>query len=105
MDNWGEQVKRTEVTIAEMTAIGLELPADALSMFVKNGNMYLSPPGTDLELTKPGDIIASFHKDFCLFTVHGRCRFSGLYAWLLTGERFPVKLPPKHLLIQGGTQL
>jgi isopenicillin N synthase-like dioxygenase len=54
---------------------------------------------------KINDIIGAFHRDWDLFTVHGKCRYAGLFAWLLTGERFPVTVPDGHLLVQGGKQL
>ena len=53
----------------------------------------MSPPAVDLAGTKLGDVITGFHEDFSLVTVHGRSRYSGLYAWLLTNEKFKVKLP------------
>jgi isopenicillin N synthase-like dioxygenase len=105
MNNWGHQLFRTGLTIAEMTAIGLGLEEKALSRTIENGSLYLSPPGVDLAKTKPGDVITAFHRDFTLFTVHGKSRYSGLDAWLLTGEKFLVQMPQDHLLVQGGRQL
>lgn len=65
----------------------------------------LSPTAVDLEKTKIGDVLAAFHRDFDLLTIHGKARFSGLFAWLNTGEKFLVKVPEGHLLLQAGKQL
>lgn len=45
----------------------------------------LSPTAYDLQKRKVGDVIAAFHHDFDLMTIHGKARFSGLFAWLNTG--------------------
>lgn len=65
----------------------------------------LSPTAVDLQRTKKGDILAAFHRDFDLLTIHGKARFPGLYAWLNTGEKFLVSVPEGHLLLQAGKQL
>lgn len=65
----------------------------------------LSPTAVDLQTTKQGDILAAFHRDFDLLTIHGKARFPGLYAWLNTGEKFLVSVPVGHLLLQAGKQL
>jgi len=67
--------------------------------------LYLSPPALDLNKSKVGDVITGFHRDWTLFTVHGRARYPGLFAWLLTGEKFAVQLPKNHILVQSGRQL
>jgi isopenicillin N synthase-like dioxygenase len=65
----------------------------------------LSPTAVDLQRTKKGDVLAAFHRDFDLLTIHGKARFPGLYAWLNTGEKFLVSVPEGHLLLQAGKQL
>lgn len=65
----------------------------------------LTPTAVDLEKTKVGDVLAAFHRDFDLLTIHGKARFAGLFAWLNTGEKFLVKVPEGHLLLQAGKQL
>lgn len=105
MQAWGLHLFGTGMAIAEMTAIGLGLDPKAISRTIENGSLYLSPPAVDLAKTKPGEVITGFHRDFSLFTVHGKCRYSGLYAWLLTREKFLVRMPDRHLLVQGGKQL
>lgn len=65
----------------------------------------LSPTAVDLSTTKVGDVLAAFHRDFDLLTIHGKARYSGLFAWLNTGEKFIVRVPEGHLLLQAGKQL
>mgnify|MGYP001949971174 CR=1 FL=1 len=105
MEDWGRQLLQAGLTLTEMTAIGLNLEENALKKYIENGTLYLSPPAVNLEETKLGDVITAFHRDFSLVTVHGKCRYSGLYAWLLTGEKFRVQLPQNHVLVQSGRQL
>ena len=105
MNDWSGSLFQTGFKIAQMTAIGLGLPKDTLSKYIINGPTYLSPPAVDLMATKVDDMIGAFHRDFDLFTVHGKCGYAGLHAWLLTGERFAVDVPNDHFLVQGGKQL
>ena len=85
MDEWGQSLFKTNITIAEMTAHALGLEKDALSKTFINGANYLSPPAMDLSKSKLGDVITGFHRDFGIITVHAPTRFEGLSAWLLTG--------------------
>ena len=105
MEGWGLQLFWTGMAVAEMMALGLGLNLKDISKTIENGSLYLSPPAVNLTKTKPGDVITGFHRDFSLLTVHGKCRYSGLYAWLLTREKFKVQMPKNHLLVQGGKQL
>jgi isopenicillin N synthase-like dioxygenase len=88
-----------------MAALGLGLSKHALSDKIINGGFYMSPTGIDLLKSTPGQLLTAFHRDFDLLTVHGKARYAGLYAWLLTGEKFLVQVPEGHLLVQGGKQL
>lgn len=105
MSTWGAHLKNCGEVIAEMTAIGLGLKKNALLEKIINGEFHLAPPGIDLSKTHLGQVITSFHRDFDLLTIHGKARYSGLYAWLNTGEKFLVKVPNNHFLVQGGKQL
>ena len=49
MEGWAKIMAETAFTIAEMTAIGLNLPPDCLKRTIENGLLELSPPGSDLE--------------------------------------------------------
>jgi hypothetical protein len=93
------------LTVSEMLALGLGMEKSFLHNTVVNGAFHLAPTAVDLERTKKGDILAAFHRDFSLVTIHGKSRFPGLFAWLNTGERFQVKVPEGHLLVQAGKQL
>lgn len=50
-------------------------------------------------------MLTGFHHDYDFFTVHGKSKYPGLYAWLNTGEKFVVEIPEGHLLVQAGKQL
>jgi hypothetical protein len=42
----------------------------------------------------------------CSFaTIHGKCRFPGLFVWLADGRRVPVRIPQGCLLLQAGRQM
>ena len=90
---------------SEMAAIGLGLEKDFLSRTVINSNFMLSPTAVDLVKNKKGDVLAAYHRDFDLLTIHGKARFPGLFAWLNTGEKFSVSVPEGHLLVQAGKQI
>lgn len=105
MDSWGQHMKNGCLTVAQMTAVGLGLERNFLSNTIVNGAFMLSPTAVDLQTTKVGDVLAAFHRDFDLLTIHGKARYSGLFAWLNTGEKFMVRVPEGHLLLQAGKQL
>lgn len=85
MNSWGYNMKNGCIKAAEMTAIGLGLQANFLTKTIIKGDFMLSPTAYDLQKRKVGDVIAAFHHDFDLMTIHGKARFSGLFAWLNTG--------------------
>lgn len=43
--------------------------------------------------------------DISFLTIHGQSRFPGLFIWLRTGERVPVKVPKGCFLLQAAKQL
>jgi isopenicillin N synthase-like dioxygenase len=85
MNTWGNSLKNCGLVIAEMAAIGLNLKKDTFSSKIANGDLYFSPTGTDLLKSTKNKVLSSFHRDFDLFTRHGKSRYAGLYAWLNTG--------------------
>jgi len=107
MNVWGTKMIETVTTVAKMLEIGLGLKdEDAFVRRMKYAPHLLAPTGTDFE--KYGDldkIVAGFHYDLNLLTIHGKSRYPGLYVWLRTGEKYLVKVPDGCLLIQGGKQL
>lgn len=93
-------------TTSEALALGLNLPRDRITKMMDGGVQLLAPTGSDLKrYTKKDDVLAGFHYDLNYITIHGRSRFPGLYIWLRTGEKRPVKVPEGCLLIQAGKQL
>lgn len=88
-----------------MASIGFGMEKDFLPNTIANGAFMLSPTAVDLQKSKVGDVLAAFHRDFDLLTIHGKARYSGLFAWLNTGEKFMVRVPEGHLLLQAGKQL
>jgi len=106
MDNWGRLMIQTVYTVSEMIAIGLGLPPNAITTLLNEGPHLLAPTGSDLsKWNQLGAIMAGFHYDFNLLTIHGRSRYPGLYIWLRDGQRVLVRVPPGCLLLQAGKQL
>ncbi|KAG6841756.1 hypothetical protein C0991_007085 [Blastosporella zonata] len=94
--------------LAQMTAVGLGLPAETFRDAGRYGPHLLAPTASDL--LKYGDkdtILAGFHSDLNFLTIHGRSRYPGLHVWARnTGKRIPVKIPEgNYLLVQAGKQL
>ena len=73
------------LTVAEMLAVGLGMDKEYLRRTIEGGAFHLAPTAVDLERTKKGDVLAAFHRDFSLLTIHGKSRFPRLFAWLNTG--------------------
>lgn len=90
------------MTVAEMAALGMGLQKDSFTKLMINGPHKLAPTGSDLVKYDVGTIFAGFHYDFNFLTIHGKSRYPGLFAWLKTGEKFTVKVPDGHLLLQAG---
>lgn len=105
MNAWGQHMKNGSLTIAEMAAIGLGFEPDFLTRTIINSDFMLAPTAADLQKTKVGQVLAAFHRDFDLLTIHGKSRYPGLFAWLSTGQKFLVRVPEGQLLIQAGKQL
>ncbi|KAJ1618127.1 hypothetical protein T492DRAFT_1095089 [Pavlovales sp. CCMP2436] len=73
-------------TVAEMLAVGLGLPRDALTTRMAGGPHLLAPTGADLHRHRQvGTVLAGWHRDLNLLTLHGKCRFPGLNIWLRDG--------------------
>jgi isopenicillin N synthase-like dioxygenase len=94
--------------LAEMAAVGLDLPAKFFSDAGKYGPHLLAPTASDLNKYGEKDtILAGFHTDLNFLTIHGRSRYPGLHIWARnTGNRIAVKIPPgNYLLVQAGKQI
>lgn len=106
MDKWGKLMMQSVETVAEMTAIGLDLPINTFTDILKNGPHLLAPTGSDLGRHNAVDtIFAGYHYDLNFLTIHGKSRFPGLYIWLRDGTRVLVRVPDGCLLLQAGKQL
>eukprot|EP01111_Echinosteliopsis_oligospora_P000152 TRINITY_DN1013_c0_g1_i2.p1 TRINITY_DN1013_c0_g1~~TRINITY_DN1013_c0_g1_i2.p1 ORF type:complete len:290 (+),score=88.46 TRINITY_DN1013_c0_g1_i2:282-1151(+) len=106
MNKWGEQMLRAITTVAEMIAVAIGLPKDALTNLMHKGPHLLAPTGSDLAaFGKLDTIFAGFHYDFNLLTIHGKSRFPGLFIWLRDGSKLQVSVPNGCLLLQAGKQL
>jgi len=106
MNKWGELMLQTLQTVAQMIAVGYNLPIDTFTDLIHQGPHLLAPTGSDLMRFHDLDtVFAGFHYDFNLLTIHGKSRFPGLYIWLRDGTKIPVKVPTGALLIQAGKQL
>jgi len=106
MDGWGELMLQSVSAAAEMTAIGLDLPANTFTQLARFGPHLLAPTGSDLQKhDKIGTVFAGYHYDLNLLTIHGKSRFPGLYIWRRDGKKLPVSVPPGCLLVQAGKQL
>ncbi|UPK90854.1 hypothetical protein LCI18_001789 [Fusarium solani-melongenae] len=126
MNQWGTSMKNAVSKLAEMTAVGLDLPAEFFSDAGRYGfdlppntmpysrtHLFyrphlLAPTASDLNKYGEKDtILAGFHTDLNFLTIHGRSRYPGLHIWARnTGNRIPVKIPPgNYLLVQAGKQI
>jgi isopenicillin N synthase-like dioxygenase len=106
MDKWGSLMLNSLRTVAEMLAVGLNLPAETFLQLLDQGPHLLAPTGSDLaRFNEIGTIFAGFHYDLNFMTIHGKSRFPGLYIWLRDGQKKLVKVPDGCLLLQAGKQL
>lgn len=77
-------------TVAEMAAIGLNLPKNIFTDSLVKGAHKLAANASDLKRYPLGSAFSSFHYDLGLVTIHGQCRYPGLDVWLRTGEKCSV---------------
>ncbi|XAR54337.1 Flavonol synthase [Bertholletia excelsa] len=106
MDSWGYKMISAIEAVAEMAAIGFDLPKDAFTSLMKQGPHLLAPTGSDLRRHgQEGMVFAGYHYDLNFLTIHGRSRFPGLNIWLRNGQKMEVKVPVGCLLIQTGKQI
>lgn len=106
MNMWGNKMLSAVQALAEMTAVGFDLPADSLTSKMNLGPHLLAPTGSDFnKYDSLNHILAGFHTDLNLFTIHGKSRYPGLFAWTREGKRIAVSVPDGCLLVQAGKQL
>jgi len=102
---WGYKLLASVFTVAEMLAVGLDLPKDTFSSILQNGPHLLAPTASDLNKHGLNTILAGFHQDLNFLTFHGKSRYSGLNIWLRDGTKLPVAIPNGCLLVQAGMQI
>jgi len=105
LDRWGNKLLDSAFTLAEMIAVGLDLPKNSFTDLLVDGPHLLAPTASDLEKHGLGTILAGFHQDLNFLTFHGKSRFSGLYVWLRDGTKMPVVVPDGCLLVQAGMEI
>ena len=106
MDHWGGLLLEVVTTCAEMAALGLGLPRDAISSLMRQGPHLLAPTASDLSKhLRVGQPLAGWHGDLNLLTIYGRSRYPGLYVWLRDGSKVAVAVSTGCLLVQAGQQL
>jgi len=102
MDKWGGKLYSAIDTVAEMAAIGMNVPKDTFTKKMEGGNHLLAPTGSDLEKNEVGAIFAGFHYDISFMTIHGKSRYPGLSVWTRDWKKKVVKIPEGCLLVQAG---
>ncbi|KAG2497219.1 hypothetical protein HYH03_004808 [Edaphochlamys debaryana] len=106
MDAWGSALLGAAQAVAGLLGRGLGLPERQLQDVMSHGPHLLAPTASDLDCNgRLGAVLAGYHYDLNLLTVHGRSRFPGLFVWLRDGRRVPVRIPEGCLLMQAGKQL
>ncbi|CAK4618431.1 hypothetical protein LEN26_001382 [Aphanomyces euteiches] len=106
MNMWGNKMLDAIHEIVQMAAIGLGLEKDAFSKRMTFGPHLLAPTGSNFnKYANLHDVLAGYHYDLNLLTIHGKSRFPGLYIWLRNGEKALVRVPDGCLLVQAGKQI
>ncbi|KAJ3104062.1 hypothetical protein HK100_004109 [Physocladia obscura] len=108
MDAWGAKLLAAVRVVAEMLAVGLGLPQDAIAGRTDHAPHLLAPTGSDLSgaaNARVGRVLAGFHTDLNLLTIHGKSRFPGLNIWDAQNHKLRAKIPDGCLLVQAGKQL
>lgn len=98
----------TSVLDALNTVVSIELgmTPGMLNDKCHNGNHMIAPTMSDLNTyNTPGCILAGFHSDISLFSIHGKSRFPGLNIWTRDGQKIRVKVPEDCFVVQAGSQL
>ena len=106
MDSFGSILQESCYTASEMIAVGLGVPQNTFRGKMEGGTQLLGPTGSDLQkYNNVGEVLAGFHYDLSFLTIHGKSRFPGLFIWLRTGEKVPVKVPKGCFLLQAAKQM
>ena len=104
-DEWSSCMVQTLLSVSQLLASGLGLEKNAFLNKMEQGAHILGPTGSDMKKFDVGTILAGFHYDFCMLTIHGKSNYPGLFIWLRDGTKLPVVLDDGYLLIQSGKEL
>lgn len=106
MDMWGGKMTDALFTLAEMAAVGFDMPdPNSFTNRMQYGPHLLAPTGSNYnKYNKVGTVLAGFHYDLNFMTIHGKCRYPGLYVWTRAGTKASVAVPEGCLLVQAGKQ-
>jgi len=104
MDNFGDYMLEAALVVAQLLAIGLQLPSDAFTKLMHQAPHLLAPTGSDMGASPVGTVLAGFHQDLNFLSVHSKSRYPGLYIWNRDGTRMAAKVPEGCLLVQAGLQ-
>lgn len=105
MNTWGSKLLQAVSNVAEMAAVGFNLPANTFSDMMQHGPHLLAPTASNFyKFGTKGTVLAGFHYDLNFLTIHGRSRFPGLYIWTREGKKVLVRVPEGCLLVQAGKQ-
>jgi len=106
MNTWGSKLLDAVQDVAEMAAVGFDLPADTFRKRMVNAPHLLAPTASNFyKHGAKGTVLAGFHSDLNALTIHGRSRYPGLYVWTREGAKVAVKIPAGCLLVQAGKQM
>ena len=105
-NNIGDYFMKVFSKLNEIVSSELGQSKEFLNDLTFNGNHMIAPTLSDLnKYGNDGTILAGFHSDISLFTIHGKSRYSGLNIWTRNDEKIRVKVPPGCFLVQSGKQL
>ena len=106
MNTWGEKMLDITKDIVDMIEMGLNLEYTTLGKLLNRGPHLLAPTGSNFnKYNKLNTVLAGYHYDISLLTIHGKSRFPGLYIWLHNGKKVLVQIPDGCLLVQAGKTL
>ncbi|CAM9378070.1 unnamed protein product [Choristocarpus tenellus] len=87
MDTWGGKMIGALEVVGRMVGMGLGLGPDSIPSLMDKGPHLLAPTGSDFgKHGTLGTVLAGFHYDLNLLTIHGKSRFPGLSVWLRDGR-------------------
>eukprot|EP00127_Corallochytrium_limacisporum_P002049 Clim_evm37s99 gene=Clim_evmTU37s99 len=106
MEGWGNQLLEAGQMILHCYALACGAEGDLLTKKIMNGHHLLAPTGVDLSThNHVNTIMAGFHYDLNLLSLHGKANYPGLAIWTREGKKMEVKMPTgPYLLCQAGKQ-